>query len=88
VNTRLPSYDAPRPVIFTLDDLRGRGPLFRFSLVEQDSPPSDDPLYCTDTVYQNPAAISEVYRTPGRAAKHESLRVERCDIIGRIRPDP
>ena len=88
VNTRLPSYDAPRPVIFTLDDLRGRTPLYRFSIVEQDSPPSDDPLSCADTVYQNPAAISEVYRTPGRAAKHESLRVEKCDVIGRVRPDP
>ena len=88
VNTRLPSYDAPRPVIFTLDDLRGRGPLYRFSLVEDASPQSNDPLSCTDTVYQNPEAVSEVYRTPVRAAKHESLRVERCDIVGRPRPDP
>ena len=88
VNTRLPSYDAPRPVIFTLDDLRGRGPLYRFSVVEDDVPPSDDPLSCTDTLYQNRAAISEEYRTPGRAAKHEWLRVEQCDIIGHVRPDP
>ena len=88
VNSRLPSYDAPRPVIFTLDDLRGRGPLYRFSVVEDDVPPSEAPLSCTDMVYQNPAAISEVYRTPGRAATHESLRVEKCDIIGHVRPDP
>jgi hypothetical protein len=87
-NTRLPSYDAPRPVIFTLDDLRGRGPLYRFSLVEQNSPQSDDPLSCSDTVYQNPEAVSEVYRTPGRAATHERLRVERCDLVGLVRPDP
>jgi hypothetical protein len=87
VNTRLPSYYAPRPVIFTLGDLRGRGPLYRFTLIADDSPPLVDSLSCAETVYQNPAPFSVVYRTPGRTAKHEPLRVELCDIVGHVRPD-
>ncbi len=85
VNTRLPSYYAPRPVIFTLGDLRGRSPLYRFTITEEDSPPRADPLSCAETVYQNPAPFSEVYRTPGRAAMREPLKVERCDILDHVR---
>jgi hypothetical protein len=84
---RIPSFYAPRPVIFTLRDLRGRGPLYRFT-TDQDFPSPLDPLSCTETVYRNPRAISEVYRTPGRAAEHEPLSVQRCAVIGPLQPDP
>jgi hypothetical protein len=86
VNSRLPSYYAPRPVIFTLEDLRGRGPLYRFA-VGSGSPLGQGSLSCPETVYENPQAVSVVYRTPGRAAVHEPLKVERCDVVHLVRPD-
>jgi hypothetical protein len=79
VNSRLPSYYAPRPVIFTLEDLRDRGPLYRFT-VGGESPAPHDSLTCTETVYENRNAVSDVYRTPGRAAVHAPLKVERCNV--------
>lgn len=78
VNTRLPSYYAPRPVIFNLQDLRGRSPLYRFTAINN-SPRLIDTLSCPETVYENPHAIGVAYRTPGRPAIYESLIVERCD---------
>ncbi len=86
VNSRLPSYYAPRPVIFTLEDLRRRGPLYRFT-VGGDSPAEQDSLACTETVYENRNAVSAVYRTPGHPAVHEPLKVERCYIVRAPRPD-
>src|SRR5208282_4205804 len=86
VNTRLPSYYAPRPVIYTLEDLRGRGPLYQFT-VGPDSPPAGSARSCTETVYKNPSAISIVYRTPGRVPVHEPLTVERCAAERSVRPD-
>jgi hypothetical protein len=86
VNSRLPSYYAPRPVIFTLADLRGRGPLYRFT-VGSGVPAEQGSLSCTETVYENPEAVSVVYRTPGRAAVHEPLKVGRCDVVPAVRPD-
>jgi hypothetical protein len=82
-NTRLPSYYAPRPVIFTLEDLKGRRPLYRFT-VGDDSLQKMDSLSCPEMVYENPKAVSEVYRTPGRPEVYASLRVERCDLAGTI----
>ncbi len=83
VNSRIASYYAPRPVIFTLDDLRGRDHLYRFT-VGADAPPAENSLACTETVYQNNDAISIVYRTPSRTAVHEPLKVERCDVVGGV----
>jgi len=83
---RLPSYYAPRPVIFTMDDSRGRQPLYRFSIVGKPQPV--DPLSCPETVYLNRESSTEVYRTPGREAKREPLKVERCDLPGFARPGP
>jgi hypothetical protein len=80
VNSRLPSYYAPRPVIFTLEDLRERKPLYRFT-VGADAPPVEDPLSCAETVYVNSSALSVVYRTPGRPGLREPLKVERCDLL-------
>jgi len=78
-NSRLPSFYAPRPVIFTLQDLRGRGSLYRFT-VGNDELRDETLLSCTQTVYENRDAISIVFRTPGRAAVHEPLKVERCTV--------
>jgi hypothetical protein len=86
VNSRLPSYYTPRPVIFTLRDLRARRPLYRFT-VGRDSPPQQSSLSCAETVYENSSAVSVVYRTPGWAAVREPLKVERCDVIQAVRPD-
>jgi len=87
VDFRLPSYYAPRPVIFTLEDLRGRGPLFRFRPRQEDEvAPKDDSVACPDTVYENLDAIAVVFRTPGRAALHEALRVERCNVVQGLPP--
>jgi hypothetical protein len=85
VNSRLPSYYAPRPVIYTLEDLRGRGPLYRFT-VGPDAPPVEISHSCTGAVYTNRDAISLVYRTPGRAPTHEPLTVERCTAAPGIGP--
>ncbi len=88
VNSRLPSYYAPRPVIFTLEDLRGRGPLFRFWTQQAgEVAPRDDSVACPETVYENLDAVVDVFRTPGRAAVHEPLRVERCNVVQASPPD-
>ncbi len=79
INTRLPSYYAPRPVIFTLEDLRGRRPLYRF-IVGEGSPSPQPALACGETVYKNDNAVVETYRTPGRVPQRGALRVERCAV--------
>jgi hypothetical protein len=84
VNSRLPSYYAPRPVIFTLQDLRGRGPLYRFTVGS--NPPLPPPsLPCGETVYENNNAVVVAFRTPGRDVERGPLKVERCDVV---RPGP
>jgi hypothetical protein len=75
---RLPAYDAPRPLIFSLDDLRGRGPLYRFA-VGNSSSQDKAPLSCSEIVYANDHAVSAVYRTPGRNPDYERLIVQRCE---------
>ncbi|HXW13481.1 MAG TPA: hypothetical protein VEN79_03140 [Terriglobia bacterium] len=77
--TRLPAYYAPRPLIFSLEDLRGRGPLYRFSLSDSFSQ-DKDPLACSEIVYSNDHAATAVYRTPGRNPDYEPLIVERCEV--------
>lgn len=79
VNTRLPSYYAPRPVIFTLQDLRSRNPVYRFAVNEEPSL-SDPSLSCSETVYKNDNAVIETYREPGRVPQLGSLRVEKCTV--------
>jgi hypothetical protein len=78
-STRLPSYYVPRPVIFSVDDLRGRGPLYRFTLSNSASK-DIDPLSCSETVYENDHAVAVVYRTPGRNPGSVTLTVERCEV--------
>ena len=86
MNSRIPSYYAPRPVIFTMEDLRGRAPLFRFR-VGPGAPPVENSISCTETVYENPRAVSVVYRTPGRPAERERLIIERCRAAPLARPE-
>jgi hypothetical protein len=71
-NSRMPSFYAPRPVIFTLADWDRRTPLYRF-LVQPSGRPFDESwlepqtgLNCSDIVYRNPDAVFSVYRTPNR----------------------
>jgi hypothetical protein len=78
VNSRLPSYYAPRPVVYSLDDLRARGPLYRFSV--GGTLPSDGRLLCTETLYENPRAIVFAFRTPGQPPIRDLLRVQRCSL--------
>jgi hypothetical protein len=77
--TRLPAYYAPRPLIFSMEDLRGRGPLYRFA-VGNSSAQDTAPLSCSEIVYANDHAVSAVYRTPGRNPDYERLIVERCEV--------
>ena len=77
--TRLPAYYAPRPLIFSLEDLRGRGPLYRFALSNASSEDKDS-LSCSEIVYANDHAVTAVYRTPGRNPEYGPLIVERCEV--------
>lgn len=77
--SRIPGYYAPRPVIFRLEDLRGRSPVYRFA-VDQASRPGDRILSCTGAVYENQDAVTVTYRTPGREPVRQTLRVERCSV--------
>jgi hypothetical protein len=86
VNSRIPSYYAPRPVIFTLEDLRGGGALYRFT-VGSNPPLQQSSLSCAETVYENNNAVVVAFRTPDRVPEHGSLRVERCDVVRPDRPD-
>ncbi|HEY2012885.1 MAG TPA: hypothetical protein VGH38_05255 [Bryobacteraceae bacterium] len=77
VATRVPAYYAPRPIVFSLDDLHGRSPVYRFATGEWMD--EDEPGWsCSDTVYENPRAAAEVHRTPGRPPFLEALKVQRC----------
>jgi hypothetical protein len=80
-NLRLPSYYAPRPVIYTLEDLKGRGPLYLFT-AGSGAPVTLGTFSCAEIVYEDKSAVSVVYRTPGRSAEHEHLTVERCAVAG------
>jgi hypothetical protein len=77
VNWRLPSYYAPRAVIFSLTDLRGTGAVYRFA-VGSDTVPELNAPSCIETVYKNEGAVALTFRTPGRVAVRNKLRVERC----------
>ena len=85
-NSRAPSYYAPRPVIYTLEDLKGQWPLYRFA-VGADASTVESPFYCVETVYKNLSAVSVVYRTPGRAPVCDPIVVERCVTTGGAQPD-
>lgn len=80
VNSRLPAYYSPRPVILTLEDLRNRGPLYRFS-EGQDADLEQTSLLCTEKVYENGHATAVAFRTPGRQPFYDKLIVKRCAVV-------
>jgi hypothetical protein len=79
VDERIPSFYAPRPVVFTADDLRGRKPVYVFTLNSDSDMPMES-LTCTKSVYKDPEAVVEVYRTPGRLPQRGSLQVKQCEV--------
>lgn len=79
-DARPPSFYAPRPVIFTLKDAEQDRPLYRFTVGEDEA---QDPIQCTQVVYENRQAVSFAFRTPGRPPVHERLKVERCVLSSR-----
>jgi hypothetical protein len=76
-NARPPSFYSPRPMIFTLKDYMPGHALYRFSV---GNIAVQDAVSCTEVVYENPDAIIEAYRTPGRPPLRDSLRVTRCAV--------
>ncbi len=87
VDERIPSFYAPRPVVFTADDLRGRKPVYVFTLNGNSDMPMES-LTCRESVYQNSEAVIDVYRTPGRSPKRGSLSVKRCEVTGPVPSAP
>ena len=80
VNSRLPSFYAPRPVILTLEDLRSRGPVYRFS-ERQDADSEQKSLLCMEKIYEDGDATAVAFRTPGRQLFYDELIVERCAAV-------
>jgi hypothetical protein len=80
-DARWPNFYAPRPVVLTPLDLRGRKPIFSLAgPSEQDAEHVDAvfPLKCENTIYQNPAAVVETYRTPGEVPVIGAIKVQAC----------
>jgi hypothetical protein len=84
VGTRLPSYYAPRPLIFTLEDLQSHRPVYRFSVGDNNDVEST--LTCTETIYENRLATAVAFRTPGRLPDTDALKVEFCRVSAFNKP--
>jgi hypothetical protein len=78
---RIDAVYAPRPVFFDARDLPENRPAFL--LAPQESLARLGKRYGTltasDRIYENPHAVSETYRTPGRTPQVESLGVARLE---------
>jgi hypothetical protein len=80
---RWPNFYAPRPVVLTPLDLRGRGPVVNLtptSEQEVEMLDAPSPLNCGETVYQNDHAVIETYRTPGEGPAVGGIKVQRCQL--------
>jgi hypothetical protein len=80
---RWANFYAPRPVILTLFDLRGRAPIFRLTVSDElgkEEINASSFLECTQTVYSNEQAVIETYRTPGQPPSIGPIRVQSCHI--------
>jgi hypothetical protein len=79
---RIPTYYAPRPVIFTLADWDRESPLYRFLIYpygeDYNHPEPLTGLTCADEVYRDSNAVIAAYRTPGRAQERGTVLVQRC----------
>jgi hypothetical protein len=79
---RLPNFYAPRPVVLTPLDLRGRAPIYRLVLEPMlDEQPIDakSSLRCVNIVYSNEHAVIETYRTPGADPVIGIVKVQGCE---------
>ena len=80
---RWPNFYAPRPVVTTPLDARGRTTMFRLAeSSDQDVEEIDAStrLKCGDAIYQNDQAVVETYRTPGRAPWIAPIKVQSCQL--------
>jgi hypothetical protein len=82
-DVRRPNFYAPRPVVLTALDLRGRAPVFRLAatsgpVLEKIDAVSS--LRCSEPIYQNFQAVVETYRTPGQAPLIGPIVVQSCQV--------
>jgi len=78
---RWPNFYAPRPVVTTPLDARGRTTMFRLaeaSAQDVEEIDASTRLKCGDAVYRNDQAVVETYRTPGRAPLVAPIKVQNC----------
>lgn len=75
-DARVASVYAPRPVVFTPRDLRGRAPVYYLAVGE---PLADSgALHRTSEVYRNPRAVVRTYRNPLSQPEHGFVGVYTC----------
>jgi len=80
---RWANFYAPRAVVLTPLDLRGRAPVFNLtpsSEQEGEALDAPSPLICGETIYQNDHAVVETYRTPGENPAIGGIKVQRCQL--------
>lgn len=73
--SRADSVYAPRPVIYDLRDWPANRSVFLYDATGQDEPRVPAGTRAGQLVYENPAAIGMVFRTPGLEAQRVRLRV-------------
>ncbi len=82
-DARWPNFYAPRPVVLTLLDLRGRSSIFELAISSEPNAEQVDaisPLKCENTIYRNEAAVIETYRTPGEHPVIGAIKVQACQL--------
>jgi hypothetical protein len=82
-DARWPNFYAPRPVVLTPLDLRGRASIFRLAISSEPNAEQVDaisPLKCDEMIYRNEAAVVETYRTPGEAPIIGAIKVQACQL--------
>ena len=82
-DARWPNFYAPRPVVLTPLDLRGRTSIFELTMSsEPNTEPADanSPLKCDNAIYRNDAAVIETYRTPGEVPAIGPIKVQACEL--------
>jgi hypothetical protein len=82
-NGRVSLFDAPRPVVLTLLDLRQRTSIYRLTIKDLPSKEAFEAtsvLNCDEIVYLNSRAVVETYRTPGKLPKTGTVTVRNCRI--------
>jgi hypothetical protein len=80
---RWPNFYAPRPVVLSPLDLRGRTSIFQMGMSSEPNAEHVDaiaPLKCEITIYQNDAAVVETYRTPGELPLIGAIKVQGCQL--------